>query len=110
MSEEMRRLVTTISMGSPPASDVVGKNVVDGLGVSTVLASDVGYETAILDAERAHPVERYDSEEDAVAGHGAWCKRVKGLQKVTELGYGELVEDEIVELVRPIEEGRWAGL
>jgi hypothetical protein len=47
---------------------------INGLIVSTVLTYDMGWETAIVDAKKARPVERYGSEEQATAGHERWCR------------------------------------
>lgn len=44
----------------------------NGIGVSTCFTPDESYETALLDAEAAHPVERYETEEDAKVGHDKW--------------------------------------
>lgn len=47
----------------------------NGIGVSTVYASDINqYETAVLDNNGAHPVERYDTREEAQEGHNKWVK------------------------------------
>jgi len=47
----------------------------NGIGVSTVYASDVNqYETALLDAFGAHPVKRYRTMEEAQEGHKKWVK------------------------------------
>lgn len=47
----------------------------NGLVVSTMLTSDCGYETAIIDAVCVTPVERYPSIEQAEAGYAVWEKR-----------------------------------
>jgi len=47
----------------------------NGLVVSTMLTTDCGYETAIIDAVCVTPVERYPSIEQAEAGHAVWVKR-----------------------------------
>lgn len=57
-----------------------------GVGVSTVWTSDEGYETAILDANGAHPVERYKDEESALQGHERWVSVANKLIKVKVLG------------------------
>lgn len=62
----------------------------NGVGVSTIFAHDVQqYETALLDGNGAHPVERYDSEEKAKTGHIKWKKRAASpkLVKITKLGH-----------------------
>ena len=56
--------------------------------VSTVLTSDLGvYETAILDKESAHPVERYDTREQAEKGHAYWMATAATLTEITKLGH-----------------------
>jgi hypothetical protein len=60
-----------------------------GIGVSTVLTSDEGYETALLDAHRAHPVERYHDERSAREGHDRWVVASRTLERIVELGPGD---------------------
>lgn len=43
-----------------------------GIEVSTAYSSDEGYETALIDTNGTHPVERYETREDAVRGHYKW--------------------------------------
>lgn len=57
-----------------------------GVGVSTVWTSDEGYETAILDANGVHPVERYEDEESALQGHERWVSDANKLTEVIVLG------------------------
>lgn len=80
----------------------VARTLVDGLIVSTAYTSDEGYETAIIDMgdPDVHPVERYDSREEAEAGHQKWCDKAKVLTCVNRLGGWGVVPDEITELVR----------
>lgn len=74
---------------------------VDGLRVSTVFVDDLGlYETAILDMKGAHPVERYDNLEKAKEGHRKWVAAVPGLEKITKLGYLDLVSEKEIRLER----------
>lgn len=47
---------------------------INGLIVSTIFTPDMGWETAVVDAVRACPVERYCSEEQAAEGHERWCR------------------------------------
>lgn len=60
-----------------------------GLEVSTVYTSDEGYETALIDKNGVHPVERYPEKRDAEKGHNKWLdfsnNYLEG-QEVTELG------------------------
>ena len=83
----------------------VGRTKVGGFIVSTVLSPDEGHETAIIDAEHAIPVERYENEEDARAGHQRWVEKMKDPPKtVTRLGWlGSLVDPEDFELT-PMED------
>ncbi len=70
-----------------------------GIGVSTADTSDMGFETALLDQNGVHPVERYENEEDAKLGHVKWVEFAKkGKEKpVIKLGYSDLVtEKEII--------------
>lgn len=69
----------------------------NGLKVSTAFTSDCGWETAILDGGEVHPVERYDTKDEAKQGHDKWVKVIsKSPEKITKLGYPGLVEEEEV--------------
>ena len=73
---------------------------VAGLRVSTIVSLDLGPETAIVDADGAHPVERYATEEDALLGHEHWVARLRaGVREVTHLGYGQMIMSWAVRLV-----------
>lgn len=85
----------------PERSTLLAHTYVDEVVVSTALTGDLGYETAILDAEGAHPVARYVNEEQARTGHAWWRKHIIGKQVVTELGYPGALDDEEICLVRP---------
>jgi hypothetical protein len=78
----------------------VARTEVNGLQVSTAYTSDMGYETAILDAEGAHPVERYGSREDAIKGHEKWLEIAKTAETVVKLGWGGWTDDEEITLIR----------
>lgn len=79
----------------------VGRDDVNGLSVSTCFTSDCGYETAILDVQGAHPVERYGTREQARAGHAKWLEVAAGeLTEVTDVGYGNSVEPRKITLVK----------
>lgn len=78
----------------------LGKTEVNGLTVSTAYTSDEGYETALIDKNGVHPVERYPDKEAAEMGHAAWCEKAKTIETVTELGCWGLVEDEQIQIVR----------
>jgi hypothetical protein len=70
----------------------------DRIEVSTVYAHDINmYETALIDSDGAHPVERYDSEEEALEGHKKWMNSKVG-DTVTKLGYGHLVDSKTIVL------------
>ncbi len=71
----------------------------NGLTVSTANTSDEGYETAILDANGAHSVERYESREEAVQGHAKWLEQAIPNTKVTKLGWLGLVDSEEIQLL-----------
>ncbi len=79
----------------------VAKDEVSGLEVSTAFTSDEGYETAILDENGAHAVERYASKEEAETGHKKWLEKAKDLSKITVLGgLGGMVGEKIIILKR----------
>ena len=79
----------------------VGRTEVNGIIVSTAYTNDEGYETAILDAKNAYPVERYKTKEDAEKGHEKWCIEAKTLTRIKRLGgFGGLVEDEEIDIIR----------
>jgi hypothetical protein len=79
----------------------VGRTDVDGLTVSTAYTSDEGYETAIIDANKVYPVQRYGSKANALKGHKNWTAKAKTLKTVNVLsGLGGLVDGKKVELVR----------
>lgn len=70
----------------------------DRIEVSTVYAHDICmYETALCDSDGVHPVERYDSKEEALEGHKKWMNSKIG-DTVTKLGYGDLVDSETIVL------------
>lgn len=98
--EDMMGLMGAIAAGGP--SQVLDRTEVGDLIVSTVETTDLGWETAILDAEKAvYPVERYgDDRAAAEEGHARWVKEAPTLVHVTKLGYGTSVPDELCELAR----------
>lgn len=69
-----------------------------GIGVSTVDTNDLGLETALLDSNGTHPVERYASIEAAKEGHSRWVEFAKNGdgKPVQKLGYGDLVKHRII--------------
>lgn len=81
----------------------LGRTDVKGVTVSTAFTLDECYETAILDANGVHPVERYNSKSEAEAGHEKWCKEAETVETVTELGgLNGLVDDEVITIVRSV--------
>ena len=96
--DAMEMLFGAIMSGGP--SERIARDEVNGLVVSTVLTTDMGYETALIDKHNAYPVERYSSRDDAVAGHAKWCDLAQSLAKVAKLGYGDLVQAKDVTLER----------
>ena len=91
-------LFDAILSGGP--TEVVGKTDVDGITVSTVFTTDMGYETALCDKYDVHPVERYTTRDEAFKGHLKWTKEAETATMVLKLGYGDLVDAKQVELVR----------
>mgnify|MGYP001602237729 CR=1 FL=1 len=81
------------------------KEFTNGLGISTAYTSDEGYETALLDTNGVHPVERYATRELAVEGHKKWVKFSEGNEnKVIELGgLAGFVKDKEIVLLRNYE-------
>lgn len=71
-----------------------------GLTVSTVYTTDCGYETAVLDIQNAHPVERYPTKEEAIIGHAKWLALLPTLSSVTKLGWLGMVEPKEIVLQR----------
>lgn len=64
----------------------IDRTSVMGLIVSTVHTPDYGPETAIVDKNAAYPVQRYQTEVEAMEGHKSWVKKVElGLDEVTML-------------------------
>lgn len=90
-------LLTSIFGSSTP----VDRATVNGLIVSTVLTTDLGYETAIIDRHGAHPVERYPDKEAAQKGHNTWCLDALTVTQIRVLGCSDLdIDEEIIELYR----------
>jgi len=72
-----------------------------GIEVSTANTSDEGYETALLDKNGTHPVERYITKDEAKKGHEKWLKfaHTANGKTVKKLGgLGGLVDDEDIVL------------
>lgn len=88
------------AIAAGPGRVVARTETKGGLTISTVLTVDAGYETAVLDANSAHPVERYPNEEAAKKGHRRWVRAAPTLTTIKKLGYGDLVDDRELTLVR----------
>lgn len=56
------------------------------IGVSTANTRDFGFETALMDANGAHPVERYETLEEAKKGHEKWVLKSQNIKKAIKLG------------------------
>ena len=80
--------------------NTIGKNNVNGLIISTVVTVDLGPETAIIDKNGTHPVQRYNDKVEAEKGHAEWVEKAKTIKKVTKLGYPGITEDKEITLVR----------
>lgn len=80
-----------------------------GIIVSTAYTSDEGYETALIDDNGVHPVERYIDRNNAVKGHAKWLlfADTGNGKKVKELYWSDVPElhEEII-LIAP---GRGGG-
>ena len=77
----------------------VANDKVNGFTISTCYTSDEGYETAIIDKNGVHPVQRYKTTEEAKKGHKEWTIKVKDKKEVLELGgFGGVVDDKIITL------------
>lgn len=93
---DMLTMLKGLSKGPPR---MISRTGVGGLVVSTVDATDLGPETAIVDTVGAHPVERYESWVDASEGHKRWVAFLeRGERNVTKFGYGTTIEDEEIVL------------
>jgi len=63
----------------------LGRHTSDsGIEVSTAFTYDEGYETALIDKNGVHVVERYKDKETALEGHTKWMK-------FADTGVGEVV-------------------
>lgn len=85
------------------ALEEIGRDEVGGVIVSTILTPDAGYETAILDEEKAMPVERYGDATAAKIGHLEWCEKAPTLTEVNRIGLknGDWdIEDKVMQIVR----------
>lgn len=95
MNDLSKLILTTVTCRMQPVSERrVALDKVADFGISTALTPDMGYETALgRPSDSWHPVERYDSRENAAAGHAQWVARLRaGEREFTELGYGDLFD------------------
>lgn len=84
--EATMRMITN---GGPP--EVVERTDVEGKieGVSTIDTEEgYGYETALLSRvdDSWHPVERYATRDEAVAGHSRWVDAAPTLERIVDIG------------------------
>lgn len=89
-----------VSMDGNYENRKLGRTEVGTLTVSTAYTTDCGYETAIIDKNGVHPVERYDSKAEAELGHEKWCKEAETVTEVIKLGWGDWVDDEKITIER----------
>ena len=80
--------------------NTVGRDKVNGIIVSTVNTRDLGPETAILDRNGTHPVQRYVDLVEAKQGHKEWVEKAKHIITFTELGYPGVTDDKEITLVK----------
>lgn len=68
------------------------------IGVSTAHTSDEGYETALLDSNGIHPVERYEKQQEAKKGHEKWIIFAKSANGkiIKSLGWSDIGTDKDV--------------
>ena len=78
----------------------VASTKVNGVTVSTVYTSDEGYETAILDVNGTHPVERYPNKDAAKIGHDKWAEKAKTATTIIKLGWLGVVDDKPITINR----------
>jgi len=82
----------------------VGKEEVNNFIISTAYTSDEGYETAIIDENGTHPIERYSDIIKAKEGHQKWIKKAKEIKTGDEIiklgGWSGLVEDKKIKLLK----------
>jgi hypothetical protein len=94
-------LITSMeNIANPPPH--VDKTWTDnGYVISTVKTPDAGYETAVCREKNGkwHPVERYDSVDEAESGHQRWVNAMhQGPTSVLDLGLPGWVEPRVVDL------------
>ncbi len=72
----------------------------ESVGVSTCYSSDEGYETALIDYNGVHPVERYKTKEQAISGHQKWLQKANFFinKEIQVLGWSDMEEDKIIQI------------
>lgn len=100
-TDEVEKMIQVGILGqavSPPYQ--LEKRFIGDFAVSTVNSLDMGWETAVArQNESWHVVERYETKEQAIAGHARWCERAaEGLTTVTDIGYPGAIEPKEVTL------------
>lgn len=80
----------------------IAKDIVNGIFISTIEPIDFnGFETAIANIKLPdwHPVERYLTEDQAIAGHARWIEWAKeGPREVIDIGIPGYMPEKIVDL------------
>ena len=60
-----------------------------GVGVSTCYMDDIEqYETALVDEVGIHPVQWYETKQEAIEGHWRWINDAKHISTVVEIADG----------------------
>ena len=98
LGELMKSVLDPEATAAHGKRNTIGRDKVRGMIVSTVDTQDLGPETAILDKNGTHPVERYNDRVDAERGHKMWVDKIKTENKVIKLGYPGLIEEEEITL------------
>lgn len=104
MKDLLNLLSAPLDMSGNYENRKVDKTLVNGLIVSTVWTTDMGYETALIDKNKVYPVERYADIEEAKKGHLKWVKDAETIEACIELGYGSLIDEKPVKLERGLTE------
>ena len=76
-----------------------------GIGVSTAITTDEGFETALLTASEygPYPVERYKSRDKALEGHNKWVTFARHYNGEPVLKLGVLGGDDTVVYLKRVE-------
>lgn len=92
----MKLFLATMDMIT--TSEMLARDIVDGLVVSTCATTDMGCETAIL--MKWVLIRWPATTPGAMVGHAWWCRNVPNMQTICKLGYPELIDPEEVRIVR----------